>query len=359
MHYSWLLIFALVAASATRVGARHLPGLSPSAYLLVGFSFTVVLFACLLMHELAHAVVARRHGMEIHSIVLFVFGGVAQAKGEPPTPEAEFAVAAAGPATTLLIAISCFALWHLLPRPGGALVRILRFELIYLAVANALLLGFNLIPAFPLDGGRLLRSALWRVLGRRSIATTIAARLGHLGGLAMIVIGVVGGLSGGHLLDGIWLALIGSLLALSARAALEQAKAERLLETLAAAQVARVGCPVLPYWLPVAGAFAHEDIGAPWHFLLVSRGPEIIGIASRRRLLAVPLEQWAHATLADVMEPLDERNMFAPGEPLRRVLERLRRSGREYGLVVDARTGRAIGVVSREDGERLAGLLLE
>jgi Zn-dependent protease len=206
-----LLIGSTLAVSLLPAAA---PGYSTWAYWLFGVITAAAFYACLLAHELAHALVARRHGVETRSIVLWLFGGIAQLQGDTPSARAELQVAAAGPAASLAIAaISAVASW-LLGEIG--ISALLVASLGWLAGINALLAVFNLLPAFPLDGGRILRALLWRHWGDRVRATTFAAGVGTAGGFVLIAIGILEFLTGGAL-GGIWLALIGWFITVAAR----------------------------------------------------------------------------------------------------------------------------------------------
>lgn len=204
---AWTLAVELLPSAA--------PGYTTWGYWLFGVLTAAAFYACLLAHELAHALVARRHGVEVKSIVLWLFGGVAQLQGDTPTARAELQVAAAGPAASLAIAgTSAVASW-LLGQVGVS--SLLVASLGWLAGINVLLAAFNLLPVFPLDGGRILRALLWRRWGDRLSATTAAARVGMAGGFVLIAVGILEFLTGGGALSGIWLALIGWFITGAAR----------------------------------------------------------------------------------------------------------------------------------------------
>jgi Zn-dependent protease len=187
IHASWLLLFALVTWSVTVELAPF--GRIPAA--LAGVLYALALFASIVVHEVAHALCARTYGVQTRVITLFAFGGIATLDDEPPTPAAEIAIALAGPLASFVLGGLAFAvswvLWSL--DPGAATPVATAAEL--LALANLLLGAFNLVPAFPMDGGRVLRAVLWRVSGNRSAATRVAALCGVGFGAALGVAGIV------------------------------------------------------------------------------------------------------------------------------------------------------------------------
>jgi Zn-dependent protease len=187
---SWLPIYALVTATIANVGP--IAALGPIAAYTVAGAAAVALFASIVVHELAHALTARRFGVRTSSISLFLFGGVATLESEPPTPGADALVALAGPAASVLIALAAYGLMHAVD-----LVVPARFAdaaaslLAYVTFANGVLAGFNLIPAYPLDGGRVLRSLLWAMRDDRDGATVSAALVGIAFGMAFALAGIV------------------------------------------------------------------------------------------------------------------------------------------------------------------------
>jgi Zn-dependent protease len=208
INWSLLPIFLLIAWSmAGTLLPDAAPGYATWGYWFFAILTTAAFYASLLAHELGHALVGRRHGVNVRGIVLWVFGGVAQLEGDTPNPRAELELAGAGPAVSVAIAA--------LGLGGAALLNVLGVSpLLVASVAwlggiNGLLALFNLLPAFPLDGGRILRALLWRHWRDRARATAAAARVGRVGGFVLIAIGVAEFLVGGGALGGIWLALIG------------------------------------------------------------------------------------------------------------------------------------------------------
>lgn len=211
LHVTWFLVLALVAwATASGFGQVY-PELAPTVRAAMGLVTGSVFFLCLIVHELAHAVTARRFGIRVRGITLFVFGGVAEIEGEVPTPAREFAVALIGPAVSLGLG-AAFALATTWAGEVPALEGVLGT----LALVNLGVALFNLIPGLPLDGGRLLRAALWRLSGSRARATTVAAGAGVVVAVALTAFGVLLATWGGEP-AGLWYVPMGAFLLLLAR----------------------------------------------------------------------------------------------------------------------------------------------
>ncbi len=210
----WLVIVGLITWS---LGAAYYPeavsGIAPLAAYALGLLSALLLFASILLHELGHALVARRHGVEIEEIDLWLLGGVARMSGQPKAAGDELRFALAGPAVTLVIAVFFGAIAIALPASGPAA---LRAVVEYQAFINAAILVFNLLPAFPLDGGRVARALLWSWTGDLGRATAAAASIGRGLGYGMIALGVFATLAG--VVTGLWLALIGFFVVVAAKA---------------------------------------------------------------------------------------------------------------------------------------------
>ncbi len=251
---SWTVIFVLVAWSAAAYFPRALPGLvGPGTALFLGVLASLVLFASILAHELSHSLVARALGYEVRSITLFVFGGVSEIAGEPRTARDEGAIALAGPALSLLIASVLTGATALLPETSA-----LHALAAYLAAANFALAVFNLLPGFPLDGGRVLR-AVFRATGDSLlVATRKAAFAGKLLGLAFITLGLAG-IALGALLPGVWMSLIGWFLRGSADTCFRQVALRARLEELRVDQVAERLIPLDPD-APVLSEFRQRGV---------------------------------------------------------------------------------------------------
>ena len=239
LHYTWFIIFILLTVTLVN------PNYSQWLYWIIGVVTSLLLFASVLAHELAHSLVGRANGIPVSSITLFIFGGVAQMTREATRPGAELKMAAAGPVCSLVIGGVFGLIWLLIPDIGDPVGTMI----LWLAVMNGVLAVFNLIPGFPLDGGRVFRSLLWRFTGNYSRSTRVAIRLGQgigylfvLGGILIIFLRPLG-LSW---FDGIWIAFVGWFLASTASASYRQLQWQEAVQDLAALQAAGRDHPVTP-----------------------------------------------------------------------------------------------------------------
>ena len=345
---SFLLIAVLVGAS---LASGYFPsvheGLPASTYWILGFFAVVGIFASIVLHELGHSLVARRHGIEMRGITLHMFGGAAELEDEPASASVELRVAAAGPATS-------FALAAVLRLAAAATAGLSSSELPvemllrYLASLNLVLGLFNLLPAFPLDGGRILRAILWLRNGDHDGATRIAARIGAGLGFGLAGLGVLQILAG-RLGDGMWTILIGFFIRSAAIASGLDLAARRMLGD---ATVARFMTPD-PVSVPVALAladFVEEVVYRTRHdvYPVVDGAGRPRGLVAVGSLAEVPREAWTATSVMEVAEPIEAGGAVAPDMPAKAALDLMRRSGRSRLLVVDD-GGRLVGLLTLKD----------
>lgn len=346
IHWSWLVIFALIVWSlADAVYPETNPDLTDGTYLAMATIAVVLFFASLLLHELGHATRAAREGMEIAGITLWLFGGVAQFRGMFPSAGAEFRIAIAGPIVSLAIGTVALVFALLVPLPSAV-----DGVVFWLGYVNLVVLVFNLIPALPLDGGRVLRSALWARKGDFLAATRTAAAIGQGFGQFLIALGVLSVLFGG-LIGGLWLAFIGWFL-------LAAAEAERAgAETHQALSGVRVGDVMVAEPVTVDAAtdleefmegcfFPHRHVSYP-----VLEGGRPIGLISFRSVLGVPREQWGAHPVRELMTPAAELPEMDPEMPLESAVEALARTESNRTLVLS--DGRLAGLLSITDAARV------
>jgi Zn-dependent protease len=345
----FLIIAILVGGLATGQLPAAFPGHSVVAYVIAAIIAAVLFMASLLAHELAHSVVARRNGIEVESIVLWLLGGVAQLQGEPKTPGADFRIAIVGPLTSLALAV-IFGLG------AGGVAQLgtagLTFGVLaYLAATNAMLAVFNLIPAAPLDGGRVLRAALWRWRGNRQRAAVSAARAGRFVGFALIALGVLQVVTGSGL-NGIWLALIGWFVVSAATAEEQQARLGAQLAGVTVGQVMTPGPTVLDGNLTVAEFVAQLALTHPFStYPIVDPQGRLTGLVTLNRVRAVPAELRATTRLREIACAPTEVPIARPEDPLGELLERMQGCADGRAVVVDD-AGRVVGVVSPSDVAR-------
>jgi Zn-dependent protease len=308
VDFSWFLVLFLIIWTLSDYYKDVAPGSNAFALAVVS---ALLFFLSILLHELGHAWVAIRNGIPIRGIDLWMFGGVAKLGKESDSPGVEFRVAVAGPVVTVLIAALCFGLGVIVSGTSAAfdssqfsndVSGATSAVLGYLTTINLFLLAFNLIPAFPLDGGRIARSIAWKITGDRNRATRFAAWLGRVGGYVMVGVGAYAWLATGDAVFGIWLAFIGFFLASAARSAEAQAAFAGRIEHIRVADVMDADPVAIHEDAPVSYA-EHTFFlryGWPW-FPVVDSAGRLVGVVSREALESVPAEERETRTVATVM----------------------------------------------------------
>jgi Zn-dependent protease len=342
VHASWLVIYGLIAWSLSAgYFPQVLPDVSARTHWVSGLVAALLLFISVFLHELSHSVVARRHGLPVAAITLHVFGGVSELGREPESPGVEFRIAVVGPLTSFALGGLGFVAVALVG-DRATLAAILR----YLAVVNFAVGAFNLVPGFPLDGGRVLRAALWRAKGNLQWATRVASRAGSIVALVLIGLGVARGLIG-EFLGGLWFVLIGLFLRQAAEGSYKQLVLRRVLGPLAVRDVMTRDVISVPADLPLTRVvdeyfWRHHVTSFP-----VVDGDRLVGILSIHRLGDRPREEW-HATRArDAMQPIVEALIARPGDRVPDALAKLSRNGLGRLAVLD--DGRLAGYLSLRD----------
>jgi Zn-dependent protease/predicted transcriptional regulator len=350
INWSALAIVVLIVAglAAGQLPSAY-PGYSRVAYVVAALIAAVLFLASLLAHEIAHAIVARRNGVQVQSIVLWLLGGVAQLEGEPQTPGADFRIAVVGPLTSLVLGGVFAGIGAIAAALGAG--RLAVGVLAYLAGTNILLAIFNLIPAAPLDGGRVLRAALWRWRGDREAAAITAARAGRFVGFALVGLGLLETLVTGTF-SGVWLALVGWFLVSAASAEEQQARMGSRLSGVRVADVMTRNPVVADGTMTLAEfvdrlAMSHRFSSYP----LVDRTGRLTGLVTLNRVRAVPADARADTRLGDIACPPEGVPTAHPDEPLVALLPRMRGCADGRAVVLDEQ-GRVIGVVSSTDISR-------
>lgn len=343
LDLSWFVIAVLIVWSlATGVFPQLEPNLTPRAYWAMGGAGALGLFASIVIHEFFHAWVARRHAIPMHGITLFIFGGVAEMGAEPPSPKAEFRMAVAGPLASIAIGVVALGLAQL----GAGWSSMIRGVLGYLGLINLALAGFNLIPAFPLDGGRIFRSALWHWKRDLRRATAIATRVGTAFSLLLMVLGGVRVLFG-DFVGGMWSLLIGMFLRQAAESAYQQVLVRQALEGELVRRFMTEDPVTLPSGLTLGDAVDRYFYRYHHHLFPVRDNGRLLGCLSTAELKQVPREEWGRRTVASVVVPCGADNSVRPDADALEALALMRRTGRSRLLVVDE--GRLMGLVTLKD----------
>jgi Zn-dependent protease len=341
LHVSWFLVFALVSWSlAVGYFPAQLPGMPAWTYWVTAAVAALVLFASVILHELGHSLVARRRGVAIAGITLFVFGGVSQMREEPPDARTELQVALAGPLISVGLALLFGLAAYLTGADTGPTA--LSAFLAYLAMINATLAVFNMIPAFPLDGGRVLRAGLWRVRGDVGAATRAAAGVSRFVALAMIAVGIFQ-LLGGRF-GGLWLALIGWFILQAGSAAAAQASLRQGLGGLRVREAMARDLAVVEAGTSVADVIAQYFVRYMYGGYPVVRGRTPIGVVTLGEVRQVPAEQRAATPVEAIMMPLRAELAVAPDTSVVEALDRMTATNTGRLLVLDE--GRLVGLLT-------------
>ena len=345
VNWTWLPIVALVIANyASDVFPSQNPGLSDTTYLVMAAALALLFFAGLLLHELGHALVAKRQGMQIEGITLWLLGGVARILGEFPSPGAEFRVAVAGPAVSFVIGATFAAVAWLAPLPDAV-----DGVVVWMGISNLFLLAFNLIPAYPLDGGRILHAVLWRFQRDRGSATRVSVGIGRGFGLVMIGLGVAAvafGLGPGL----VWLSVVGLFLVMAAGGEGRTEHVREMLDGLTVADVIeRDPVCVLPT-LTLAEFFDAVVWSQRYTTYPVFDGEHVVGMLPFRNVAAVPRSQWEETRISEVMTPLESGVLLDEQETLTEAVGRLAADPLQRGLVIE--DDRLVGLVSVSDVAR-------
>jgi Zn-dependent protease len=337
VHFSWLIVFGLIT---WLLSSRYFPQVTPDlpfvSYWISGVLAALLLFASVAFHELAHSYVAKKYKLSIESITLFIFGGVAQLKGDPPHPRAEFWIAIAGPFSSFVLAAFFFILT--INTAGGT-----KALFAYVAQINFILGAFNLIPGFPMDGGRVLRAAIWGKKKDYFFATQKASSIGRGIALFFIFFGLFSIFTGG--MGGLWLMFIGWFLYSAAQASYQQAT---LQETLSGIQVKDIMVkemqtidPSISLDKAVNEYFLRYGYGG---FPVIDDG-KFLGILTLKEVKNVPREDWGRVNVSTVFVPHDKKWEISPDADVMKALELMIKE--DKGRIVVTERGKIIGLITR------------
>ena len=342
IHYSWLLAFILIAWSlAQGFFPQNYQGWDLATYWITGVLAALLLFVSVLVHELAHSLVAIARGLPVRGITLFIFGGVSRIEGEPEKPKVEFTMAVVGPLASLALAGIFWGLHQVVGEQDSPLAAML----FYLALINALLAGFNLIPAFPLDGGRVLRSILWGATGNLTRATNIAATVGRFFGWGLIGFGIFQ-LVSGNFLGGIWIAFIGWFLSSAADASRREITVRGQLTGVPVKAVMDPSSETISPQTPVEKVVRDIFLQRRRRAAAVYQDDRLVGIVTITDVKGLPQQKWTQTPVGEIMtrEPLYSVGM---DDALNLALKLLTRHDLNQLLVL--KEGQLVGFLNRAD----------
>lgn len=343
IHYTWLIVFGLITWSlAVGFFPQNFPGMDMLTYWLLGAISAILLFVSVLVHELSHSLVAISRGMPVESITLFIFGGVSNIKEEAHSPTDEFWMAFVGPLSSLVMGGICFAvLIFAPPLPLEAMA-----VLAYLAIINVMLGVFNLIPGFPLDGGRVFRSILWWMTGNLRKATRIAAATGQVIAYLFIFGGLFLAFTG-DFLSGIWIIFIGWFLNNAAESSYRQTAMEENLKGVKVAEVMiNEPCTVSPDTKLdelVHGYMLKRNVRA----LPVVEGNELVGLVTLSDVKAIPSDRWHEVPVSQVMSQRSKLVTLNPQDDMGKAVHALAEEDLNQVPVIEE--GKLVGLVNRSN----------
>jgi Zn-dependent protease len=352
---SWLVIAVLVTWTLSKgLFPHYYEGLSRTAYWWMGVAGALGLFISIIFHEFCHSLVARRYGLPMKGITLFIFGGVAEMSEEPDSAKTEFLMAIAGPVSSILLGLGFYVLYTIGKGAGWPVP--LTGVTGYLAFINWLLAGFNLLPAFPLDGGRVLRSALWSWRHNLRWATRKASQIGSLFGFVLITLGVINVLMG-NLVGGIWWFLIGMFLRSAAQSSYQQVLVRKALEGEKVKRFMVKEPVTVPRSISVAELV--EDYIYKYHFKMfpVMDYGRLAGCITTRQVKEVPRQEWDNHTVGELAQACSGENTVGPDSEAVEALALINRTGNSRLMVVE--DGRLVGVLTLKDIMRFLSLRMD
>jgi Zn-dependent protease len=342
LHFSWFLVFALVIFSlSTGYFPQEYPMLSSGLHVFLAAITTLGFFGSVLLHELGHSVIALRNNIPVKGITLFIFGGVAQIQREPQTPGAEFRIAIAGPLVSLALA-GIFGVMAALEQQYPVLAA----PSTYLMRLNLTLAIFNMIPGFPLDGGRVLRALIWKLSGNQTKATRIASLGGQVVAFGFIGLGVMN-IFTGQISNGLWMMLIGWFLQSAAASASYQANLQEKLQGVTVEQAMTDECSAVPALTPL-NQLVQERVLRQGNacFVVTDYDGQMRGVLTLQDITRIPQMQWRFATAGQAMTPLQGLPRVEANDELLNALQRMDEAESHHATVVQF--NRPIGLISRE-----------
>jgi Zn-dependent protease len=339
LHTSWFVIFALITLTVTEQFSYQHPHWSVAQHWILGLITSLLFFGSVVFHELSHSFVARHYKIPVESITLFVFGGLSRITKEPDSAWKEFNVAIAGPISSLFLAGCCWLVWHYV---HGS--EMLTAGAYWLAAINLILAIFNLVPGFPLDGGRILRGIAWGVTKDFDRATRIATLAGKFFAYLIILYGVWEALRG-NWFGGIWEAFIGWFLLTAAQETYVRTTIRSALTGKRAKDIMSSDIPTVPRDISLED-YAQEVMRTGKRFHIVTGASRPVGLVTLHSVQRVPRDEWANTSIQAVMHPVDQIHWASPEEPALGVFERLMKENvSQMPVLLD---GQIVGIIGRE-----------
>jgi Zn-dependent protease len=347
LHYSWFFIFILITWA---LAAAYFPETQPTWSLALkigaGILTSILFFGSVLLHELMHSIVAIREGIKIQAITLFFLGGVSQMTGEPKTAGDEFRMAFAGPLSSLILGGLFFGIYFTVRAVAGEAAQFVAAISYYLGLINILLGLFNLIPAFPLDGGRVLRSLIWWGNKNMQSATKIASNIGRAFGFLFILGGIALAFTG-NFFNGVWLVLIGWFLESAASASYRQMVMQDMLKGHKASEIMTQDCMTVPSDITVEHLVNEHILSSGRRCFPVVSGGRTEGLVTLHSVKSVPREARKTTLVRDAMIPFSEMKSVSPDEDLSNVLQIL--SENDINQVPVVWENKVVGIVGRDN----------
>jgi len=342
IHVSWLIILVFLTFSlATGWFPTSYPGYSSSTYYILGFISALLLFVSVLLHELAHSFVARARGLPVHNIVLFIFGGVSNLEQEPQTPGTEFTMAFVGPLVSLLIGALSYGLLALVRGSHSLIEPILS----YLAVTNILLGIFNLLPGFPLDGGRVLRSIIWKATGNIQTATNVATFVGQTFAYLFILLGILQFFAGNGF-GGLIIIFTGWFLLNAAQTTRTQTTLDAAFRGVTVGQVMNTNTMTVPANISLQRLVDEYFLPQGLRSALVMQVDQLAGLITLSDIRHIPREQWPQTPVGLVMVPAERLHTVTPQQSLKDTLPLM--NGQDVNQLPVVQDGKLVGVLTRD-----------
>lgn len=346
IDWTWFIVFVLFSwsLSAGYFPFKH-PGFASGVYLTMGVVSAFLLFACVLIHELFHSLTSNRLGLEVREITLFIFGGVAELTKEPEDPATEFKIAVAGPLASGVLAL-VFSVLSVIFTAGA--FPVINAIISYLALINIVLLVFNMIPGFPLDGGRVLRAAWWARTGDIDRATRVASLIGKGFAIFLILSGFLQMFTG-NFTGGLWSVLIGVFVQQAAESGYRQVVIKRALNGLKVKDIMSKDVVTVPEEKRISEAV--DDYFIKYHHATfpVTSNSHVSGLLTLNQVRNIDKNEWASKSVGEVMEPLKPTDTLSPDDDAMDALQKMASENNSGRFPVLDKNGALVGILSRTD----------